>query len=65
MVYLWGMRDNRLTTAAGYRTGQNVTFDLIPWAQAQGRYGRFTRVEIDDPEFRLIDLPTYWADLVP
>jgi alginate O-acetyltransferase complex protein AlgJ len=65
VIYLWGMRDNRLTGAARYRPGQDVTLDLTPWEQAQGRYGRFTRVELDDPEFQLIDLPTYWADEAP
>jgi alginate O-acetyltransferase complex protein AlgJ len=65
VVYLWGMRDNRLTPAARYQTGQRVTLDLTPWEQAQGRYGRFARVELDDPELKLIDLPTFWADEAP
>jgi alginate O-acetyltransferase complex protein AlgJ len=65
VVYLWGMRDNRLTAAARYLPGQSVTLRLTPWERAQARYGRFTRVELDDPEFKLIDLPTYWADEFP
>jgi alginate O-acetyltransferase complex protein AlgJ len=65
VIYLWGMRDNRLTDAARYRPGHSVTLDLTPWEQAQERYGRFTRVELDDPDFRLVDLPTYWADETP
>jgi alginate O-acetyltransferase complex protein AlgJ len=65
VVYLWGMRDNRLTSAAKYRPGQLVTFELAPWEQAQKRFGRFTRIELDDPDFRLIDLPTYWTETIP
>jgi alginate O-acetyltransferase complex protein AlgJ len=65
VVYLWGMRDNRLTSAAQYRPGQTVAFELTPWDQAQKRYGRFTRIELDDPDFRLIDLPTYWSETIP
>jgi hypothetical protein len=59
------MRDNRLTGAARYRSGESVTLDLTPWQRVQGQYGRFTRVELDDPDFQLIDLPTYWSDQVP
>jgi alginate O-acetyltransferase complex protein AlgJ len=65
LVYLWGMRDNRLTSAARYRPGQSVKLSLTPWTQAQVNFGRFTRVELDDPDFRLIELPTYWADEGP
>ena len=65
VIYLWGMRDNRLTSAARYRPGQSVPLALTPWEQAKDRYGRFTRVELDDPDFRLIDLPAYWADVTP
>jgi alginate O-acetyltransferase complex protein AlgJ len=65
VVYLWGMRDNRWTDAARYQPGQTVTLNLTPWAQAQPSFGRFTRVELDDPDFTLIDLPTYWAGEAP
>ena len=65
VVYLWGMRDNQWTDAARYHPGQVLTLDLTPWAQAQKTYGRFTRVELDDPDFVLIDLPTFWAEEIP
>lgn len=65
VAYLWGMRDNRWTDAARYQAGRVVTLELTPWAQAQETHGRFTRVELDDPDFLLIELPTYWADEVP
>lgn len=65
VVYLWGMRDNRWTDAARYQPTEVVNLDLIPWADAQAAYGRFTRVELDDPDFVLIDLPTFWAEPLP
>ena len=65
VAYLWGMRDNRWTDAARYQAGRVVTLELTPWAQAQESRGRFTRVELDDPDFVLIELPTFWADEVP
>ena len=49
VVYLWGLRDNRLTHAARYRSGQSLTLNLTPWEQVQERYGRFTRVELGLP----------------
>ena len=65
VVYLWGLRDNRSTEGARSRPGQVITLTLTPWSEAQARYGRFTRVELDDPDFSLIDLPTYWAEVAP
>ena len=65
VVYLWGMRDNRLTSAARFSAGQNVTLRLTPWDSVRERYDRFSRVELDDPDFQLIDLPTYWAEVLP
>jgi alginate O-acetyltransferase complex protein AlgJ len=65
VVYLWGLRDNRITSAARYRPGQTVTLHLTSWQQAQERYGRYNRVELDDPEFQLIELPTYWGEEIP
>ena len=64
VVYAWGMRDNKWTTAARFQRGQRVTFKLTPWNEVQHRYGRFTRLELDDPDFVLIDLPTFWAEEV-
>lgn len=65
VVYVWGLRDRKRTPAADLQVGQPVHFNLIPWSQAERDFGRFARAELDDPDFRLIDLPTYWATLVP
>jgi len=60
--YLWGMRDNVWTEAAGYRVGQHVTLRVRPWEEdeVQKRYGTYNRKELDDPE--LLMLPAFWAE---
>jgi alginate O-acetyltransferase complex protein AlgJ len=64
VVYLWGMRDNRWTSAARWKPGQKLTLRLTPWESVEKDYGRINRVDLDDPEFRLIDLPVYWGEEV-
>ncbi|MDB5340021.1 MAG: hypothetical protein JWN70_5640 [Planctomycetaceae bacterium] len=61
VVYVWGMQDRKLTTMAGWKAGQQVRLKLTPWSTAERRFGRFARAELEDPDFRLIDLPTYWG----
>jgi alginate O-acetyltransferase complex protein AlgJ len=62
IAYLWGMRDNAWTEAAGYRVGQRVTLHVTPWEdrEVQQRYGTYNRKELDDPE--LLMLPAFWAE---
>ena len=64
VVYLWSMKDNRLTAGAGLRPGDLIRLKLVPWS-TQSWYGRFARVELDDPDFKLVELPTFWGELVP
>ena len=61
VVYVWGMQDRKLTTMSRWKTGQQVRLKLVPWSKAERQFGRFARAELDDPDFRLIDLPTYWG----
>lgn len=46
---------------AAWKAGQQVRLKLTPWSTAERQYGRFARAELEDPDFRLIDLPTYWG----
>jgi alginate O-acetyltransferase complex protein AlgJ len=62
VVYLWGMQDNRWTAPARWKPGDAVTLNLKPWDEVRAKYGSFTRIEIDDPDFALIDLPLYWGE---
>ena len=63
IVFCMGMKDNRLVPAARLRPGNLLTARLIPWTTVEKTYGRLARIELDDPEFRLVDLPTFWGDL--
>ncbi len=65
IVYLWGMRDNRLSSAAKFVPDQKVTLRLTPWDAVREKYERFNRIELDDPDFKLAELPTYWAEEAP
>ncbi len=60
--YLWGMRDNVWTEAAGYRVGQEITLRVRSWEEpeVQERYGTHNRKELDDPA--LLMLPAFWAE---
>jgi alginate O-acetyltransferase complex protein AlgJ len=60
--YLWGMRDNVWTEAAGYRVGQQVTLRVQSWEEreVQKRYGAYNRKELDDSE--LLMLPAFFAE---
>ncbi|HVW35680.1 MAG TPA: hypothetical protein VHB99_00175, partial [Pirellulales bacterium] len=62
VVYLWGMQDNRWTAPARWKPGDAVTLNLKPWDEVRAKYGRFTRIELDDPDFALIDLPLFWGE---
>ncbi len=65
VVYLWGLHDNRLLPAAKFAQLQKVTLRLTPWSTVREKYERFNRIELDDPDFRLAELPTYWGEVVP
>ncbi len=62
VVYVLGMRNNRWTAAASYKAGDVVTLKLRPWATVSLKYGSLTRIELDDPDFTLIDLPLFWGE---
>ncbi|MBI3861506.1 MAG: hypothetical protein HY290_06395 [Planctomycetia bacterium] len=62
VVYLWGLRDNRLTPAARLTPGQKVTLRVTAWESVREKYDRFNRIELDDPDFRLVALPTFWGE---
>ena len=65
VVYVWGMRDNRWTPAAQLRAGSEVSLRLTPWREAEKTVGRFARAELDDPDFELVDLPTFFGEIQP
>jgi len=62
IVYCWGLKQNQTTNAARLTSGQNVTLRLIPWERVKNRFERFNRIELDDPDFHLVQLPVYWGE---
>lgn len=65
VVYLWGLKNRRPTPESAWRVGESVHLKLVPWAQAEAKYGRFARIELDDPDSLLLDLPTFWGEPEP
>jgi len=59
LVYVWGMKDNKLQPAASYRPGQTVRLALQPWEKAEETYGGYNRVDLEDEA--VLALPTYWG----
>ena len=57
-----GLHDRQTTPLDRMASGQEVSLTLIPWSSVADRYGGLNRIELDDPDFMLIDLPLYWTD---
>ncbi len=60
-LFLWGMRDKRLTRAATLKAGDKITVTLTPWQAVEARYGGYNRIELDDDD--VLVLPIYWGEL--
>lgn len=60
LVYVWGMRANKLTPMASYKVGQSIKLSLKPWDKVEGRYGRYQRMELDDEE--MLSLDAFWGE---
>ena len=63
LIYVWGMKDNKLRPAASYKPGQTITLALQPWERAEGTYGGYNRVDLEDED--VLALPTYWGEAAP
>jgi hypothetical protein len=55
LVFLWSMRDNIQTPAAGWRPGDSVSLRLRPWADLHGQYEAINRSELEDEKLLLAD----------
>ncbi len=60
LVYVWGMRNNKLTPAAYLRPGQTVTLALRPWEAVEEKYDGYNRRDFDNDD--LLVLPTFWGE---
>lgn len=55
VVFVWSMRDNKPTPAAGWRPGDKVTLRLRPWADVTAKYDAINRSELDDDALLLAE----------
>ena len=55
VVFVWSMRDNVQTPAAGWRPGDAVSLRLRPWAELSGQYEAINRSELDDENLILAE----------
>jgi hypothetical protein len=60
LVYVWGMRADKLTSMASYRVGQSIKLSLKPWEKVEGKYGRYQRMELDSEE--ALSLDAFWGE---
>lgn len=59
VVFMWGMRNDKLQSPAYYKNGQKLKLTLIPWSEAESEYGSYNRVELLDDN--LLALDVYWG----
>ena len=55
VVFVWSMRDNKPTPAAGWRPGDKVSLELRPWAEVAAKYDAINRSELDDDTLLLAE----------
>lgn len=60
VVYVWGMKDNKLVDA-GYSVGQTIQLKLTPWAKVDSKYGGYNRQELDNDD--AISWEAYWGEM--
>ena len=64
LVYAWGMRNRRLVADNRLVAGARVTLRVQPWERVRSQYERYSRVELEDPDFQLAELPIFWLQSV-
>lgn len=60
VVYVWGMKDNKLVDGA-YGVGQTLTFKLTPWAKVDSKYGGYNRQELENDD--ALSWEAYWGEI--
>jgi hypothetical protein len=60
LVFVWGMKDNKLTTASSYSVGQTVTFKLTAWDKVESKFGGYNRIELNGDNIDALNL--YWGE---
>ncbi|MGV3614961.1 MAG: alginate O-acetyltransferase AlgX-related protein [Fimbriimonas sp.] len=60
VVYVWGMQDNKLVDSSYAKDG-TVTLKLTPWNKAEGKYGGYNRMELENLD--ALDWPAFWGEV--
>jgi len=60
VVYVWGMKDNKLVDGA-YSVGQTIRFKLVPWASVDSKYGGFNRQELESDD--ALSWEAFWGEI--
>lgn len=63
VVFVWGMRDRKPTSASRWRTGERIRLKLTPWDQVESQYGSYNRIELEDEHTLMLDV--YWGESTP
>lgn len=61
VVFVWGMRDNKLTPAASFKPGRVVKVAIQSWEKVEGKYGGYNRRELDSEAAMSLD--PYWGEI--
>jgi hypothetical protein len=61
VVFVWGMRDNKLTPAASFKPGRVVKVAVQPWEKVEGKYGGYNRRELESEAAMSLD--PYWGEI--
>ena len=64
LVFMWSMRNKKLTPAGRYREGRSVTLRLQAWqGEPERLHGRLNRSEFDDDEIEgILSAPLCWGE---
>jgi alginate O-acetyltransferase complex protein AlgJ len=62
IVYTWGLKNRRLVADHRFVAGARVKLRVRPWEQVRSQYERYYRVELEDPDFQLAELPIFWVE---
>ncbi len=61
LVFVWGMRNNKLMPAASFKANRTIKVSLVPWEKVEGKLGGYNRRELDSDEAMSLD--TYWGEI--
>ena len=61
LAYVWGMKNNKLTAAAGYAKGRKVTLAPTKWDKVSSKYDSYQRVDLSTDDATTLD--EYWGEI--